>query len=267
MTRAGPNQSEKKLDRFRHYFPLLIAGVLTIGILVVFWPGGPADEERPSRGGGDREGGISREAQPSSEKVLTGGSGDDDLQPDFDREVIPGDADVSSLTDTGSVSPDLDVAGAEPSWEFTTAELDAEQSELVTVSFGGESVCSAGEELIVEVAMDAPPLQAVVLGLVFDRSLLEPIPGSAEAVGSVFREGVEFFIHPEDGKAALFCATRPGKKNVLSADNAVVARFRMLAKAPGTAVMAVDTKGTKFMGGSGHMLDYDFFEQKIVVTD
>jgi len=81
--------------------------------------------------------------------------------------------------------------------------------------------------------------------------VVEPVPDSGKAVGSVFRQGVEFFMHPTEGRAALFCAAKPGKKNVFGARDEVVATFRMRAKAAGKTSISADDKGLKFVGGSG----------------
>jgi len=153
----------------------------------------------------------------------------------------------------------------EPSWEFTQEELDAEADAYVAVAIGKHRV-AVGKEFDVQVLMEAPPLQAVVLAMEFDRAVVEPVSRSGKSVGDVFREEVEFFHHKTDGKMTLFCATRPGKKNVLPADNQVVARFRMRAKAVGTTLIGPDEKGIKFLGGSGRLLDYEFTDGEIVVV-
>lgn len=161
---------------------------------------------------------------------------------------------------------DMPDADPEPGWEFTEEELAAEVHELVRVSFVFEPA-AVGEEFDVEVVMDGPPLQAVVLAMQYDPNVIEPVGGSAESVGQVFREGVEFFLHPGEGRMALFCARRPGKKNILAAANEAVARFRMRAVRAGEARIDVDETGVRFVGGSGAMLDYQIYPGVIRVAE
>jgi len=153
----------------------------------------------------------------------------------------------------------------EPSWEFTPEELAAEPTATVTIGLGKYQV-RPEDEFDVKVTLKGPPLQAVVLALVFDRSVVEPIPDSGEAVGNVFRKGVEFFIHPTEGRAALFCATQPGKKNVLGARDEVVATFRMRAKAAGKTSIGADDKGLKLVGGSGMEIRSEFLAGEVTVS-
>ena len=123
-----------------------------------------------------------------------------------------------------------------------------------------------GDEFEVHVRLDAPPLQAVVLAMKYDPALLEPVAGSAVSIGPVFRKGVEFFSQPDQGRMALFCATFPGKKNVLSAVNAEVARFKLRAKQQGTTQISVDPKGMKCLSGKGDSLPVDFISADIEIS-
>ncbi len=150
------------------------------------------------------------------------------------------------------------------SWEFTQADLDAAVGRTVKVELGRCTV-AVGGTVEVEVTLDAPPLQAVVVAMRYDQSLLEPVPGSAFSMGPVFRKGVEFFIDPAHGRMALFCATYPGKKNVLAAHHEVVARFAVRGKAVGTAHILADSQGMKCVAGNGALLPVDFVPGVVVV--
>jgi len=145
----------------------------------------------------------------------------------------------------------------EQSWDFSREDIAAAVGRTVNVEIGHYRI-RVGETVGIEVTLDAPPLQAVVIAMKYDRDLLEPVMGSARAVGPVFRKGVEFFAQPSKGRMALFCATYPGKKNVLPAHNEVVATFVMKAKAQGTARVVADEHGMKCVAGDGTVLPVDF---------
>lgn len=171
---------------------------------------------------------------------------------------------VESPQSKGPTSP-VPPVGEEDSWEFTREDLDAAVGRTVSVELGRYRV-RVGEVFDVQVILDAPPLQAVVLAMKYDPDFLEPVPGSAVSVGSVFRKGVEFFTKPGQGRMALFCATFPGKKNVLAAVRAEVARFKLRALKAGTTQIEADTKGLKCLDGRGGALPVDFMPAEIVIS-
>ncbi|NOY80552.1 MAG: hypothetical protein GXP31_06060 [Kiritimatiellaeota bacterium] len=164
----------------------------------------------------------------------------------------------------GPASPVPPVEEAE-SWEFSVEDLAAAVGRTVSVELGTYQV-RVGDEFEVHVILDAPPLQAVVLAMKYDPTSVEPIPGSAVSVGPVFRKGVEFFIQPAQGRMALFCATFPGKKNVLAAAGLEVARFKLRARKKGTTQITADTRGMKCLSGSGDSLPIDFAPAEIVIS-
>ena len=152
----------------------------------------------------------------------------------------------------------------EKSWDFTPEDLRAAEGRSVLVDLG-EYTVQAGEEFDVSVFMDAPALQCALLAMKYDRELLEAVPDSGKAVGRVFRRGVEFFGDPATGRMALLCATLPGRKNILAAQDEKVAVFRMRAKKAGTATIEIDTKGVSFEAGNGKKLTLDCPPGKVLI--
>ena len=149
-------------------------------------------------------------------------------------------------------------------WEFTEGDLTEADRRDVEIDLGDYTVVP-GEEFEVAVYLDAPPLQSFLLAMTYDMAMLRVVPESAKAVGGVFRAGIEFFEHPAGGRMAIMCATVPGQKNILAANDEQVAAFRMRALKAGETTIGIDTKGLNFDNGRGQREAHEIVGGKVVI--
>ena len=147
-------------------------------------------------------------------------------------------------SDVGATAQPTDVVeipGTEPSLEFFP-----EDRELCGkgVSLGlGDYHVSVGEEFTVEVSLEAEDMESFLLVLEYDPKLLAIVPDSAEAVGRVFRRGIEFNYKQDRGLVAIIHRGTPGQRNLLKANGETAVSFKMTALTEGETKLTVPPKG------------------------
>ena len=121
----------------------------------------------------------------------------------------------------------------------------------------GEYEVRTGEEFDLYLSLSAPALASLLLVLEFDAELLEYVPDSAEAVGDVFRNDIEFHEDPKGGRVALINGGLPGNKNTNAAHHDRAASFRMRALKPGEVTLTPASNGISFGNALGGTLEYE----------
>lgn len=230
----------------RQWMPVLIAAVAVVVFVAVFL----VTRSRPEEGGPDVPGDSGASSVSPALAVQEPPVSEDKPSPAAGAVTTPA-AEQAKPDDAVRSQPagEGEEVDFEPSFEFFPEDRKF-CGKGVSLDLGDYHV-GVGEEFGVEISLEAESMESFMLVLKYDPELLAIVPDSAQAVGRVFRRGIEFNYKQDRGLAAIIHRGIPGQRNLLKANGETVVSFRMTALAEGETKLRVPPKGAGFGNAIG----------------